>query len=70
MSAAKTPAQRQAEHKARQQAAGLVLWKRWVHPGDVPALFEVSVKLAYKRMLAAERDAQPPNGRVDLETTR
>lgn len=44
--AAKTPAQRQAERKARELAAGRVQWKRWVHPDDVPALAEFADKLA------------------------
>ena len=47
--AAKTPAQRQAERKARELAAGRVQWKRWVHPDDVPALSEHADKLARKR---------------------
>lgn len=45
----KTAAQRQAERKAREIAAGRVLWKRWVHPDDVPALVELADKLARKR---------------------
>jgi hypothetical protein len=49
MSAAKTAAQRQAERKARELAAGRVQWKRWVHPDDVPALTEYAEKLARKR---------------------
>jgi hypothetical protein len=46
---AKTAAQRQAERKARELAAGRVQWKRWVHPDDVPALVEFANKLARKR---------------------
>ena len=34
---------------ARKLAAGLVQWKRWVHPDDVPALAEYADKLAKKR---------------------
>lgn len=49
MTAAKTAAQRQAERKARQIAAGLVQWKRWVHPDDVQALAEYADKLQRKR---------------------
>ncbi len=49
MGAAKTAAQRQAERKARELAAGRVQWKRWVHPDDVPALAEYADKLARKR---------------------
>jgi hypothetical protein len=49
MNAAKTAAQRQAERKARELAAGRVQWKRWVHPDDVPALAEYADKLARKR---------------------
>lgn len=45
----KTPAQRQADRKARELAAGRVQWKRWVHPDDVPALTEYADKLARKR---------------------
>ena len=45
----KTAAQRQAERKARELAAGRVQWKRWVHPDDVPALTEYADKLARKR---------------------
>ena len=49
MTTAKTAAQRQAERKAREIAAGRVQWKRWVHPDDVPALAEFADKLARKR---------------------
>jgi hypothetical protein len=35
--------------KARRIADGLVHWKRWVHPDDVPALTEYADKLARKR---------------------
>lgn len=49
MSPAKTNAQRQADLKDRRLAAGLVQWKVWVHPDDVPALKEVADKLARKR---------------------
>lgn len=54
MSPAKTPAQRQAERKAREEAAGNRLYKRWVHPEDFVALDELVAKLARKR----EREAQ------------
>jgi hypothetical protein len=37
MTAAKTPAERQADRKTRETAAGRVQFKRWVHPDDVPA---------------------------------
>ena len=46
---AQTAAQRQAERKARELAAGRVQWKRWVHPDDVPSLTEYADKLARKR---------------------
>jgi hypothetical protein len=46
---AKTAAQRQADLKARRVRDGLVQWKRWVHPDDVPALTEYADKLARKR---------------------
>jgi hypothetical protein len=55
MSAAKTPAQRQAERKARELAAGKVQWKRWVHHDDVPALTEYADKLARKRAAPRRR---------------
>ena len=51
----KTAAQRQAERKARELAAGRVQWKRWVHPDDVPALAEYADKLARKRARAEQK---------------
>ena len=54
--AAKTAAQRQAERKARELAAGRVQWKRWVHPDDVPALAEYAEKLARKRARAEQAE--------------
>ena len=55
MTAAKTAAQRQAERKARELAAGRVQWKRWVHPDDVPALAEYADKLARKRARSEQK---------------
>ena len=52
---AKTPAERQADRKARELAAGRVQWKRWVHPDDVPALSEYADKLAKKRARAEQK---------------
>ena len=52
MSQAKTAAERQADRKARELAAGRVQWRRWVHPDDVPALAEYADKLARKRAKA------------------
>jgi hypothetical protein len=49
MNAAKTAAERQAAMKARRIADGLVHWKRWVHPDDVPHLVALADKLARKR---------------------
>ena len=49
MSPAKTAAQRQAERKAREEAAGNKQYKRWVHPDDFAALDELLAKLARKR---------------------
>jgi hypothetical protein len=46
---AKTDAQRQAERKAREQAAGRVQFKRWAHPDDKAALAEYAAKLADER---------------------
>ena len=57
MSPAKTPAQRQAERKARELAAGRVQWKRWVHPDDVPELAACADKLARKRERADRRSS-------------
>ena len=54
MTTAKTAAQRQADRKARELAAGRVHWKRWVHPDDVPALAEYAAKLAKRRQKAKE----------------
>ena len=55
MTTAKTPAQRQAERKAREEAAGRKLYKRWVHPDDFAALDELAAKLAKLRERAAKR---------------
>jgi hypothetical protein len=52
MSTAKTSAQRQSAYKARQKAAGKVLFKRWVHSDDVALLEELAVMLADKRAMA------------------
>jgi hypothetical protein len=49
LAAAKTPAQRQAERKARELAAGRVQWKCWVHPDDVALMREHAAKLARRR---------------------
>ena len=55
MSPAKSDAQRQADLKARRLRDGLVQWKRWVHPDDVPALTEYAEKLARKRARAEQK---------------
>lgn len=55
MTAAKTAAQRQAERKGRELAAGRVQWKRWVHPDDVPALAAHADKLQRKRQSRQNR---------------
>ena len=55
MTSAKTAAQRQAERKVRELAAGHVQWKRWVHPDDVPALAEYADKVARRRERAAKK---------------
>lgn len=54
MNAAKTPAQRQADLKARRLRDGLVMWKRWVHPDDVPALASLAERLQRKRAKASK----------------
>ena len=57
---AKTNAQRQAELKAKRQAAGLVpVTNLWAHPDDVKPIREHAAKLARKRAKAAP--ATPPN---------
>ena len=48
-------AQRQARRKAREQAAGLVMWKRWIHPDDAQALSDLAEKLAEARRLVTGR---------------
>jgi len=55
VNAAKTAAQRQADRKSRELAAGRVQWKRWVHPDDVPALTEYAEKLARRRARAEQK---------------
>jgi hypothetical protein len=52
---AKTDAQRQADRKARELAAGRVQWKRWVHPDDVQALADYAAKLQRKREREGKR---------------
>ena len=47
---AATPAQRQADRKARETAAGRVHYKRWVHPDDVPAMHAEAERLERKRV--------------------
>lgn len=49
MSLAKTAAQRQAERKAREEASGNRLYKRWVHPDDFAPMDELAQKLAKRR---------------------
>lgn len=49
MTAPKTAAERQAERKARELAAGRVQWKCWVHPDDLPAIKALAEKLQKKR---------------------
>lgn len=52
---AKTAAQRQADRKAREEAAGNKHYKRWVHPDDFAALDELAAKLAKRRERAAKK---------------
>ena len=54
-SAAKTAAQRQAERKVREEAAGNKLYKRWVPPEDFAPLDELVAKLAAKRAKASRK---------------
>jgi hypothetical protein len=49
MSPAKTPAQRQADRKVREELAGNKHYKRWLHPDDFAAMDELAAKLARKR---------------------
>jgi len=55
MTGPKTPAERQAERKARETAAGRVQIKRWVHPDDVPALHAEAERLERKRLRGLKR---------------
>ena len=52
---AATPAQRQADRKARETAAGRVHYKRWVHPDDVPAMHAEAERLERKRLRGLKR---------------
>ena len=54
----KSAAQRQAERKARQIAAGLVQFKLWVHPDDVPPLTAYAEALARKRVRKVQTGAK------------
>jgi hypothetical protein len=47
---AQTPAQRQAERKARQLAAGLKMFRRWAHPDDFGALSSAADELERARI--------------------
>ncbi len=51
----KTAAQRQAERKAREEAAGRKHYKRWLHPDDFAAMDELAAKLARKRARAEQK---------------
>ena len=55
---AKTDAQRQADRKVREEAAGNKLYKRWVHPGHFAALDELVAKLEAKRARIAAKTAK------------
>ena len=46
---ARTTAQRQADRKARELAAGRVQFKRWVHADDATKLHELADKLEKRR---------------------
>jgi len=62
---AATPAQRQADRKARETAAGRVQFKRWVHPDDVPAMHAEAERLERKRLRGLKR----ANVRANLDPT-
>ena len=62
---AATPAQRQADRKVRETAAGRVQFKRWVHPDDVPALHAEAERLERKRLRGLKR----ANVRAKRDTT-
>jgi hypothetical protein len=55
MTTAKTAAQRQADRKTRETAAGRVLFKHWVHPDDVPAMHAEAERLERKRLRGLKR---------------
>lgn len=59
----KTPAERQADRKARETAAGRVQFKRWVHPDDVPALHAEAERLERKRLREWKRSNIQIDGR-------
>ena len=52
---AKTDAQRQADRKTRETAAGRVQFKRWVHPDDVQAMHAEAERLERKRLRGLKR---------------
>lgn len=57
--AAQTAAQRQAQRKARQLAAGMRIFQRWAHPDDHGPLSEAADDLERKRAEAATLRAKP-----------
>jgi len=65
MTGPKTDAQRQADRKARETAAGRVQFKRWVHPDDVPAMHAEAERLERKRLRGLKR----ANDEAEPETT-
>jgi len=60
MTGPKTDAQRQADRKARETAAGRVQFKRWVHPDDVPAMHAEAERRERKRL----RTRKPHNEKL------
>ncbi len=56
---AKTPAQRQAELKARRQAAGLVpITNLWAHPDDVQVIRDEAARLMKWRAKKSASEAR------------
>jgi hypothetical protein len=47
---AQNPAQRQAQRKARQLAAGMKMFRRWAHPDDHGPLSEAADDLERRRI--------------------
>lgn len=63
MAEPKTAAERQADRKARETAAGRVQFNRWVHPDDAPAMHAEAERLERKRIRGLKRANEKLTGR-------